>query len=274
MVFAFANDPCHPLVFPNGGSTLPTTAGLESLADSIPFAPWAAWSLDVSKKLTKEWLYTAVDSATSGGGDDETNVTTARFDSFGSYGLVVGTASTSTAVNYGVLYMEFSLEFREFCPISATRPASLLKLMRKIELHHSRRCLQKTTISDMTRRVQSVNSEKCEGKGDPIVDPCSLSSSPTSNIPIKYMSGVEFREEVRALRMMGVGKIHAARHIADHNDLSGDAESEYCRIRDKCRRNNLPSSNATELLDEAAARLPLFTPLVSCSTKRGKEEKI
>lgn len=132
MVFAFAADPCHPLIAP---ATLaaPSVAGLESLADSIPFAPWAAWDLDVSRKLSKEWLYTqeSTDGSSSGSPDN-------RFDSFGSIGCVVSSASTSTAVNYGVLYMEFDLEFKEFCPISVTRPSMLRALSKKINFHLER----------------------------------------------------------------------------------------------------------------------------------------
>jgi hypothetical protein len=152
LVFGFAADPVHPLIASGGGySTVPTITGLESLADSIPFAPWAPWDMDVSRKLDiQEWLYTDYDT------NDNVSSSTARFSNFGAFGLIAATASTDTAVNYGVLYMSFDMDFKEFCPISVTRP-SLLRLRAKLKLH-AKKSLAECPARDSICSVESVSS--------------------------------------------------------------------------------------------------------------------
>jgi hypothetical protein len=135
LVFAFAADPCHPLLS-GTSAAIPTTSSLESLADSVPFAPWCSWDMDVSSKLTKEWLFLSAGGV--GSGDSTAGSDTSRFDFWGSIGCVCATASAATAVNYGVMYLDFEIEFKEFCPISATRPSVLESLRRKIDFHIKR----------------------------------------------------------------------------------------------------------------------------------------
>jgi hypothetical protein len=149
LVFAFAADPIHPLVTPLSGA-LNTSSGLESLSDSIPFAPWAAWSMDVSSKLDSgPWQYTEASD------DTESTDGAFRLDCFGSIGLTAA-STVSASVNYGVLYMEFSMDFKEFCPISVTRP-SLTRLAQKIISNADKapaKCLGKDSICS----VESVSS--------------------------------------------------------------------------------------------------------------------
>jgi hypothetical protein len=189
MVLAFAADPCHPLISPSTPA-LPSNGGLESLADSIPFAPWAAWDLDVSRKLSKEWLYTqeSTDGSTSGSPDN-------RFDSFGSIGCTVSTASTTTAANYGVLYMEFDLEFKEFCPISVTRPSMLRALVDKINFHLSR---HKSGTTKMEEIRSTLNSEL----GDCVTT--LATSSPTSEEPTKPRV-IDFTDFIKMFRHLRAG---------------------------------------------------------------------
>ncbi len=132
LIFGFAADPCHPLLSAST-ATVPTFSGIESLSDSRPFAPWDEWTMDVSKKLPKDWLYLSSNSGDTTAGSD-----TARFDNWGSIACVTSTAGTATAERYGVLYLEFDIEFKEFCPISVTRPALLRALSDKLMYHAQR----------------------------------------------------------------------------------------------------------------------------------------
>jgi hypothetical protein len=159
--------------------------------------------MDVSRKLSKEWLYTqeSTDGGTSGSPDN-------RFDSFGSIGVAAATVSTTTAANYGVLYMEFDLEFKEFCPISATRPSLLRALQDKISHHLSR---------------HSSGFIKGDEKGPPetldsVDDLCDKVNvlPPTSKRPTKPR-GIDITQFVNlfsALRSQGISGANAVKSIS------------------------------------------------------------
>jgi hypothetical protein len=192
LVFAFAADPVHPLI--GAASTVVTAQGLESLADSIPFAPWAPWDMDVSSKLDPvPWLYTDSNSIADGATPSETS----RFDSFGSIGCFAATASTTTAANYGVLYMSFDMDFKEFCPISVTRP-SLMRLRDKIKAH-------------MTRDPMTVKS-------------VSSFSSPTFHSETKVLDLAELVNTVQELRKRSDVTMHdAVRLVIKDRTLTAEA---------------------------------------------------
>lgn len=116
-IFAYAADPAHPIIASVTTNT-PTTAGLESLTDVMPFGAWEPWVLDVSASVSKfrqEWLYTSPQdaSATAVSADD-------RLGFFGSCACLSPGAGTGQK---GLLYMIIDIEFAEFCPITTTRPA-------------------------------------------------------------------------------------------------------------------------------------------------------
>lgn len=119
LVFAFAEDPVHPVLW---NSTVPTTTDLLALADSIAFMPWRGWSMDVSDTLNDTLYYTYADPTTT-----VSNVTE-RFSDFGVLSCVGATASQGAVAKCGVLYMEIDFELIEFCPISTTDPASAIAL--------------------------------------------------------------------------------------------------------------------------------------------------
>jgi len=125
LVFAFANDPLHPLLV---STTPPTQATLLALADSIAFMPWRAWSMDVTEKLGQDRLYTYSDPSTALGDFTE------RFSDFGVISAITSSNSGTDAPG-GVLYMETVVELEEFCPISVTRPSSLLRIKERAEHH-------------------------------------------------------------------------------------------------------------------------------------------
>ncbi len=129
MVFAFAADPAHPLI---DASAAVTQAKLEAVADSVPFAPWEEWELSVTHALDKKaWLYTY--DTLSGSG---TNDLIERFAAFGCIGCqssANGTAVTGDV--FGVLYMDLSVEFREFAPISTSTPTMVASLVDKFHTY-------------------------------------------------------------------------------------------------------------------------------------------
>lgn len=108
LVFAYANDPEHPLI-----KATPAAASqgkLLALADSMSFAPWKTWELDVSQEVNQDLLYTY---------NQDNTETDNRFNMFGSIGCIPSVEPTSTTAMtvYGVLYAELCFEFVEFCPI-------------------------------------------------------------------------------------------------------------------------------------------------------------
>lgn len=126
LIFAFAEDPAHPLMW----DETPTQSELLALADSVAFMPWKSWSLDVTKTLSKELLYTRMTTTDDPSGNQNG---LNRFGGFGSIACLTD-LTAGTAIKGGILYMETEIEFIEFCPISAAGP-SLLLLRSKLDVH-------------------------------------------------------------------------------------------------------------------------------------------
>lgn len=105
LVFAYANDPNHPMIGPGSSQ-----ANLLALSDSVAFAPWKGWSLDVTTEVSQNLLYTA--SLTNSPLDDRF----IKFGAIGCLGTFVPTVITTPTV-YGILYARLTIEFREFCPL-------------------------------------------------------------------------------------------------------------------------------------------------------------
>ena len=105
MVFAYASDPIHPLIWkPNLASN-----ELLALADSIAFMPWKEWSMDVSHRLdgTEFFCYVPEDGAS----------TNDRFFNWGTIGCITSEGAAASRTISGVLYVELDIEFLEFDPI-------------------------------------------------------------------------------------------------------------------------------------------------------------
>jgi len=130
LVFAFANDPLHPLLW---SSTPPDSSDLLALADSQPFMPWLEWSMDLTDKVSKDKLFTYSEASTTVGEFAE------RFSDFGVISCVTSLASQAATKLCGVLYMEIDIELSEFCPITVTRPSVLKSLENKVSYHHEQR---------------------------------------------------------------------------------------------------------------------------------------
>lgn len=117
-VFAYAEDPRHPLFYaPNDASQL-SSGKLLALSDSIAFAPWRSWSLDVSKSVTQNLMYTAIVDTSPYLGQPQ--LSDQRFSMFGTIGCVTSNTTYTGPVIYGILYARMEVDLVEFCPIVQT----------------------------------------------------------------------------------------------------------------------------------------------------------
>jgi len=124
-VFAYANDPVHPLILEP--QTTVNTDTLLALEDSIAFAPWLPWSLDCSRTCNKDLLYCSQTTyETTSTRNNPYSITDMRFTSFGSVACAVDNRNLEDDQVFGVLYIELSIELFELNPISTTRPGSRL----------------------------------------------------------------------------------------------------------------------------------------------------
>lgn len=202
MVFAYANDPDHPLI----NTAVPSQAQLESVSDSIPFAPWKPWTLDVSSSLDKtSWLYT-YDGAPSAG------VTTDIVDRFNTIGVIGCMASANGTVTtgdvFGVLYIIADLEFKEFCPISVTRPALLRLLGEKLIFHARKREAQRERQNTDLSVLFSADDDD--------------DSSSTSKPEPEPMHSKEFIREFQRLRKLGLRADECITSIRNENPNLSD----------------------------------------------------
>jgi hypothetical protein len=118
LVFGFSADPFNPLVY--GAS--PSQSKLLSLEDCVAFVGWAPWSLDVSAALDKEWKYVFM-PGTSAAPGTVTNQDV-RFASPGAIACIAAANGTAvTGDTFGVLFVDWEIEFKELCPVSVTRPS-------------------------------------------------------------------------------------------------------------------------------------------------------
>lgn len=114
LVFAFAEDPAHPLVY----TTAPSSSKLLALADSVAFMPWKSWSMDISHRLRDQSFYTFAydDNALTSVNDQVIE----RLNDFGIIGCVTSGQTNGSPAIGGVLYMESVIEYEEFCPLTQT----------------------------------------------------------------------------------------------------------------------------------------------------------
>jgi hypothetical protein len=119
LVFAYANDPNHPLIT-DVNTNSANQENLLALSDSVAFAPWRSWTLDVSSEVTQNMLYTY---------DQSQGLTDNRFTLFGSIGCVASKIPTSELDPpiYGILYAKIAFEYIEFCPIVRGITPAMLK---------------------------------------------------------------------------------------------------------------------------------------------------
>ena len=117
LIFAFASDPEHPNI--KGTPATASQSKLLALQDSVAFAPWRSWELDISqslRSLSKDPLYTY---------NQDTQEYDNRFMSFGAIGCVpsVEPSSTTPMTVYGILYSDFIIDFIEMDPTNTTGPS-------------------------------------------------------------------------------------------------------------------------------------------------------
>jgi hypothetical protein len=131
-IFAFAPDPAHPLLassYTTAANAAPTDADLLACADSVPFAPWVEWSLDVTRSLDQDYLHYVDNMIGEGTGiTSGIDPAQARTIGFGVISCVCSTGGSGATLPYGVLYMESEIEFSEFCPVSLLAGGPVLRL--------------------------------------------------------------------------------------------------------------------------------------------------
>lgn len=124
LVFAFAPDPLHPILW---NASTPDLDDLLALSDSIAFAPWRGWSMDVSDKLDDTLMYTFSQPSTAISAFDE------RFSDFGVISCITSSGSTGSTNTCGILYMELMVELTQFCPISSSAVPAAKHLLPKLQ---------------------------------------------------------------------------------------------------------------------------------------------
>jgi hypothetical protein len=138
-VFAYADDPAHPILMKHLrqeesllGSEIaltadpPLSSDLLILGDSFAFAPWVPWTMNVSKKVRQNELYTAIRTANNPPDanykpnftNDEVSgwCASQRESAFGAVGCSAFTTDAGPYVG-GIIWIEASFEFIEFCPV-------------------------------------------------------------------------------------------------------------------------------------------------------------
>jgi hypothetical protein len=120
--FAFSSDPMHPLLW-TATADRPSSANLQAMDDSVVFAGWDSWSLDVTHALrAEEWLYTSHASATSGVFLATNEAIQPRFTDFGTISCTYDQPRSggSYPQRTGMIYLEAEVEFDQFAPLVST----------------------------------------------------------------------------------------------------------------------------------------------------------
>lgn len=192
LIFAFASDPAHPLIL----TTSPSVPQLEAVADSLPFAPWTEWTMDVSKSLDADnWKYVQGNGSTPTTDVDLIN----RFSDFGVIGCLADTVGSANVV-FGALYVEFELEFKEFCPITITAPT--LSAEKHPKLKRSGNPLARAARYNPTVESSSASSLDVASSSPTSLEEVSL-VLPSSRATNKVVELEEFVEKFRACRRNG-----------------------------------------------------------------------
>ncbi len=203
MVFAFAADPAHPLI---NATTAVTQAKLEAVTDSVPFAPWEQWSLDVTHSIDKKLMLFTYDGANGSSTEDRLE----RLSSFGVIGCQSSANGTATTGDvFGVLYMELTVEFRDFAPISVTRPTLAKRLAIK--------CVARYEDSKADRRSAPISRARQEDH----------SSQGTS--PGEHDQGLDEGEADDWQQVAPYSKIEKA--LDKDNKLTADPQPVSVRLR-------------------------------------------
>jgi len=156
LVFAFAEDPDHPLIRVEDNLT---QDDLLSLSTSIAFAPWRSWEMDVSSTIKQDLMYVY----------DESSQTTNRFAFYGIMGCVssfIPTTDDTPATVYGILYGNITIDFVEFCPVTTSQVG-----------------LTRRGPASRSRKLTNVGDKDCENEAE---DPAKKKSK-TDIVPEKQL---------------------------------------------------------------------------------------
>jgi len=111
LVFAYSEDPRHPILGGAAATTVPSQTDLLITPDSVAFAPWTPWTLRVPVENTDEYYIAPQD----------------QNQRLSYHGLIACRSTTvAAAVTYGVLYCRLLYEFVDPVPVVNTVvPSSL-----------------------------------------------------------------------------------------------------------------------------------------------------
>lgn len=141
LVFAYADDPVHPVLVPSSG--FPSQTDLLITPDSVAFAPWLPWSLRVNcDKKDEKYVFSTINAASFG--DDGARLAYS--------GVLACVASSVTPAVYGVLYARVTYRFTDPVPVSNTSIA----MCRAI----------RAARDDLTRTERTAKQSRSEKKED------------------------------------------------------------------------------------------------------------
>jgi len=164
MVFAWTDDPIHPFLSPYASPTVPPQLDLLVTQDSMAFAPWKPWSLQLPVSTEPKYMYQP--NATSAASIVD------RFSSFGAFNCV-GSAAPTVSTLYGILYASVQMEFFDPVPIVAAPVLSAF-------LSHRSRFRKPESKEEKKSEFPPISARSYERVE---MDFSSLSPSPQNRVP-------------------------------------------------------------------------------------------
>jgi len=170
LVFAWTDDPVHPFLSPFSG-LVPPQLDLLVTQDSMAFAPWKPWSLQLPVSSEPKYLYQPDSSGPS---------VSDRFSAFGCFSCV-GSAAPSSQILYGILYASVQMEFFDPVPIVAAPVLSNF-------LSHRARFRKPESKEEKKEDSLSIRSLRSVDRGE--MEFSTLPPSPQSRVPPSNLGNV------------------------------------------------------------------------------------
>jgi hypothetical protein len=168
LVFAYADDPVHPVLVPTAG--YPSQTDLLITPDSVAFAPWLPWSLRVNcDKRDEKYVF----STTNAGAFDDDGARLAYS------GVLACVASSVTPAVYGVLYARVTYRFTDPVPVSNTSIA----MCRAIRVVQEDRVRRERTAAHVRVSHEKKKELRPEADSDPSsVKPARIVTTPSGEV--------------------------------------------------------------------------------------------
>lgn len=247
-VFCFAEDPFHPLLyqlpFSAGGNvteefvafgTAPTQPQMLAFADSMAFAPWLPWTMDVSDRVKQNELYTqwvgeevtviSITPFSVMGGDPAGLSSSIRQSMLGAIGCQALTTESSDFTG-GIIWMELDLDLIEFCPISLTTtapptgpPAPIMGPRAPLKKRNPDSLKGKDDTADVE------NCDKCLCKTDEQISVCGSSECEHCVSPARAPNGGPCSLDVRPEGSRAFSRVYTLEEVQNLLGHIGDTPS-------------------------------------------------